>query len=481
MSYERAICWVRRDIRVADHTALAHACASAREVVVVFVFDTTILECLEDRDDRRITFIHDSLTELDARLREHGSMLLVRHGDPVHELPRVVKELKADALFFNHDYEPAARKRDEQVRDAVMEHGCNAGSFKDQVIYEGDEILTGQGTPFRVFTPYKNAWRRRLESGEDEIPPLTRYTPNLSRLAPAAQLKKYSRQWDLKNIGFTRNTLWLEPGEHAADKRLCSFMTHVDDYRKLRDYPALDGTSGLSVHLRFGTVSIRELVRRAVKHGGEGVQTWLDELIWREFYQMILYHFPHVIRQPFRREYKHIQWHGNIEHFDAWCEGRTGYPVVDAAMRHFRATGWMHNRLRMIVASFLTKDLLLDYKLGEAWFARTLLDFDLASNNGNWQWSASTGCDAQPYFRIFNPVTQSRKFDPQGTFIRAHCPELSGFSDRDIHWPSETDISQQHSAGCIIGKDYPAPIVDHGTQREKAIAMFKSAAGNPVL
>lgn len=481
MMYERAICWIRRDLRVADHAALAHACASAGEVAVVFVFDTTILDRLEDRDDRRITFIHDSLVELDAKLREHGSMLLVRHGDPVRELPQVVKELNADAVFFNHDYEPSARARDEKVRIAVMELGGDVHSFKDQVIYEGDEILTGQGTPFRVFTPYKNAWRKRLESGEDEIPPTTPHTPDLSRLAPASHVKRSAHPWDLKDIGFTRNTLWLEPGENAAGKRLRSFLTHVDKYRELRDYPAVDGTSGLSVHLRFGTISIRELVRQALKYNGEGARTWLDELIWREFYQMILFHFPHVVQKSFRAEYEHIHWHGEIEHFNAWREGSTGYPIVDAAMRHFRATGWMHNRLRMIVASFLTKDLLLDYKLGETWFARMLLDFDLASNNGNWQWSASTGCDAQPYFRIFNPITQSRKFDPQGTFIRAHCPELSRFSDKDIHWPSETDMFQQHSAGCIIGEDYPAPIVDHGTQRERAIAMFKTATGSPVI
>lgn len=474
MTHDRAICWIRRDLRLSDHAALAAACAAAREVIPAFIFDTTILDRLEDRDDRRVTFIHRSLRELDRTLRdEYGSMLIVRHGDPRREIPRLAEELGAEAVFINHDYEPAAKERDAAVAEALREAGRTLESFKDQVVYEGMEIVTGVGSPFKVFTPYRNAWLRRVASGEDAIDPLLEHHPDLRRLAPRASIERFATPWSIEEIGFRESTLWLQPGERAARERLEGFMESLDNYHELRDRPALDGTSGLSVHLRFGAISIRELVRRAIGRSSAGARKWLDELIWREFYQMILDCFPHVATSTFRPEYASMRWPGREEHFEAWRQGRTGYPIVDAAMRHFNATGWMHNRLRMIVASFLMKDLLLDYRLGESYFARHLLDFDLASNNGNWQWAASTGCDAQPYFRIFNPIAQSKRFDPDGSFIRRHSPELAGFSDRLIHFPAAAPLQQQRSAGCIVGVDYPAPIVDHAAQRELALQMFR--------
>jgi deoxyribodipyrimidine photo-lyase len=255
---------------------------------------------------------------------------------------------------------------------------------------------------------------------------------------------------------------------------LKSFESQISEYKKARDFPSLDKTSKLSMHFRFGTLSIREAVRLASKIRSEGSRTWLSELIWRDFYQMILDQFPHVEQGCFKKECDQLTWTGDEEHFSAWVNGRTGFPIIDAAMRHFQNTGWMHNRLRMVVASFLTKDLLINWKKGERYFAQKLLDYDFAANNGGWQWSASTGCDAQPYFRVFNPVSQSKKFDPDGEFIRAHIPELKKFSSKYIHCPFETPLSLQMEWGCIIGKNYPEPIVDHATSREAAIKMFKA-------
>jgi deoxyribodipyrimidine photo-lyase len=273
------------------------------------------------------------------------------------------------------------------------------------------------------------------------------------------------RDWTLDKIGFQSNSLWLKPGSKAAFERLKNFIKIVDRYDEYRDIPSVEGTSGLSVHLRFGTISIRELIRQSLKKRNKGSQTWLSELIWRDFYFMILDQFPHVVNGAFKTEYDKIQWPGREEHFEAWCDGKTGYPIVDAAMRHFNKTGWMHNRLRMIVASFLVKDLLIDWRKGESYFARYLLDYDLSANNGGWQWCASTGCDAQPYFRIFNPVAQSKKFDPNGEFIRANVEELKDVSSKKIHEPMESDLFSAQS--------YLAPIVNHSTQRNLALKLFE--------
>lgn len=467
-----ALVWLRRDLRLYDHRALAHAAHDYGRIALCFVFDTNILDLLRDKDDRRVTFIYDSLKELDAALHVRGSMLIVRHGDAKQEIPALAKALDVQAVYTNHDYARYPKGRDADVGTALDKNGITFVTFKDQVIFERDEVVNQQGEPYKVFTPYKKAWLARLGSpqGSGE---LTEENVSLDGLVPADELEHHVHPWTLEDIGFRHSDLWLEPGEKAGRARLHDFMQRIDEYKEKRDFPDAEATSGLSVHLRFGTVSIRECFRLAMQRDSEGARTWVSELIWREFYQMILDQFPHVKREAFKPEYNDLDWQGTEEQFAAWCEGRTGYPLVDAAMRHFNRTGWMHNRLRMVVAMFLTKDLLVSWRKGERYFARYLLDYDTAANNGGWQWSASTGVDAQPYFRVFNPVLQSKKFDPDGAFIRANVPELSGYSDARIHWPVDASPMEQQEAGCIIGEDYPKPIVDHQEQKKKAVAMFK--------
>lgn len=449
--YHRALVWLRRDLRLYDNTALAEATSLAEEVVCAFVFDTTILKELEDKDDRRITFIHRSLEELDSYLRKRGSALLVRHGDPVKEIPAVAKALKCDVVVTAKDFEQAAIARDETVAGKV-----NLVTVLDHIVQEGSSIRNQSGAPFRVFTPYSRQWRAQLTPMM-----IAERKPSHLNFVPLQDIEPLVNPWTLKDIGFEENSLWLEPGEKAARAQLHEFIdTRAKRYKELRNFPAGNHTSWLSAHLRFGTVSIRECFRL-----GMGVnEKWVTELIWREFYSMILQSFPEVETTTFQAQYRDLEWPGTKEHFQKWCDGETGYPIVDAAIRCFNATGWMHNRLRMIVASFLSKDLLCDYRWGEAYFARKLLDFDLASNNGGWQWASSVGCDPQPYFRIFNPLLQSQKFDAKGEFIREWCPELADLSDKEIHWPHDSLLAPE---------GYPAPIVDHAAQRQKALALFK--------
>lgn len=465
--------WFRRDLRVADNAGFAAATAASSRVVPVFVFDTNILDDIEDRSDRRVTFIHESVKELRLKLRAHGSDLVILHGDPLRNIPELAERFDAAAVFTNRDYEPYAKTRDDAVARALAAQGRTLESFKDHVIFESREVEKADGEPYRVFTPYKKAWLRRFD--EDSLqgsPPDLPQEADLSRLAPIQILRGLSDATSMSDLGFAPQQLWLAPGETAARDRLASFLPRIGRYKDDRDLPALEGTSGLSVHLRFGTISIRECVRAARAVVSAGAATWLSELIWREFYQMILDRYPFVVSHAFQKQYDTIRWPGTAEHFEAWCEGRTGYPLVDAAMRHFNATGWMHNRLRMVVAMFLTKDLLVHWRRGEEYFASKLLDFELASNNGGWQWSASTGVDAAPYFRIFNPILQSRKFDPDGTYIRSWVPELRAFDNTLVHWPANADMFTQRTAHCLIGEDYPFPIVDHAAQKEKAIALF---------
>lgn len=465
--------WFRRDLRLTDNAGLAAATAASARVVPVFVFDTNILDGLADRTDRRVTFIFESVRALRRALRAHGSDLLVLHGDPMRRIPALAGQLDAAAVFTNRDYEPYATTRDDAVARTLAAQGCDFVRHKDQVIFERHEVQKDDGEPYRVFTPYKNAWLRRfdecsLEGPAADLP----HEPDLSRLAPIRSLRGLGEDVTMHALGFKSQPLWLEAGETAACERLQAFLPRLPRYKEDRDFPSVEGTSGLSVHLRFGTISIRECVRAARADASPGAQTWLSELIWREFYQMILDRFPFVVRHAFQQRYDTIRWPGSEENFAAWCEGRTGFPIVDAAMRQLNATGWMHNRLRMIVAMFLTKDLLVDWRRGEEYFAAKLLDYELASNNGGWQWSASTGVDAAPYFRVFNPFLQSRKFDPDGAFIRAWVPELRGFDQRHIHAPADVDLFTQQAAQCIIGEDYPFPIVDHASQKERAIALF---------
>jgi deoxyribodipyrimidine photo-lyase len=466
----RALCWLRRDLRTTDNAALAEATFLAGGVAAAFVFDTNILDSLLDRDDRRLTFIHRSLVEVDQKLRAAGSKLVVLHGDPKIEIPKLARALRADTVVASRDYEPYAQQRDEAVAAALQVHGSQLVLVKDSVIREGGELLTQGGAPFRVYGPYARAWRGALVSSRDA----GEHQADLRCLMDRESLLGFDRPWELPDIGFVPSELWLEPGEAAGWRRLNDFASRIADYGKARDFPALDGTSGLSVHLRFGTVSVRQALRFAMAAGSSG-EKWLGELIWRDFYQDILFHHPHVVDLPFQAQYGNLQYPGHDEHFEAWCEGRTGYPIVDAAMRCLNQTGWMHNRLRMVVASFLTKDLLVDYRKGEAYFARKLLDFELASNNGGWQWAASTGADPQPYFRVFNPVLQSQKFDPNGAFIRRYVPELAELQGPALHFPAAATEFELVAARIELGRTYPHPIVDHKEQRERAIELLAAA------
>lgn len=482
---KRSICWLRRDLRLSDHSALAAATRQSDEVVVAFVLDVQILDRLEDRDDRRVSYIMRSLAEVDARLREAGSRLVLLHGDPVEQVPMLAAKLGASAVYANRDTEPYAVARDGRVGEALRQDGRSLQTVKDQVVFEGLEIANSSGEPFRVFTPYSRAWLQKLQASDLEA-----RHPDLSKLCHQDAIVSVLSGgmpdgWDLLGpadpgrIGFQPSPIWLEPGETAALERLAWFESRIDRYALQRDYPAVDATSGISVHLRHGTLSVREALRAARRHPGPGGDKWLMELVWREFYQMILACFPHVVDRSFQPQYDGLEWPGEEAHLEAWKSGATGYPIVDAAMRCLNATGWMHNRLRMVAASFLTKDLLHDWRLGEAYFARRLLDYDLASNNGGWQWAASTGVDAQPYFRIFNPVLQSLKFDPDGAFIRRWVPELSGLEGKGIHWPLDAGPLELAAAGIVLGRDYPLPIVDHHEQKTKALALLSSARPAP--
>jgi deoxyribodipyrimidine photo-lyase len=471
---DSALMWFRRDLRLGDNAALHHCLKSARRVYAAFVFDRAILDDLLAeglRTDRRVDFIHRSLRELDEQLRLQGGALIVRHGLAAEHIVRLAEELRVDAVFANHDYEPYAIERDTTVAAALGKAGRRLHTFKDQVIFERDEVLTGAGRPFSVFTPYRNAWLKSLTPFHLQAYGMQKHLAALAPPPVAAELPP------LEALGFAPSDLdelKVPVGASGGRALFDDFKTRIGRYRETRDYPSVRGPSYLSVHLRFGTVSIRELARFA--HGlaqeSDGAATWLSELIWRDFYQQILYHHPQVVAASFKPEYDRIRWDDAPELFAAWCDGRTGYPLVDAAMTQLNRTGYMHNRLRMVTASFLTKDLGIDWRRGEHYFARRLIDFDLASNNGGWQWAASSGCDAQPYFRIFNPVAQSAKFDPEGSFIRRYLPQLRGLSAREIHAPWLLSSAQQRLAGCVVGADYPAPVVDHAAARESTLARY---------
>lgn len=483
-----ALVWFRRDLRADDQAALYHALKAARRVYCAFIFDRDILDALP-REDRRVEFIRDSLIGLDADLRALGQShgvdgvsLLVRHGHAFQVLPQLAAALHVQAVYANHDDDPAALTRDAQVRGHLADLGIALHTSKDHVVFERSEVLTQGANPYSVFTPYKNAWLRKLEPYFVQAYAVARHAAALAAVPPGVA----SGVPALAAIGFEPtdlHALKLPAGAAGGQAMLADFFERIDRYAQTRDFPAVKGPSYLSMHLRFGTVSIRQLARAAwqrMQAGSRGAEVWLSELIWRDFYHQVLHHHPHVVGHAFKRECDAIRWeHGKHAEamFAAWCEGRTGYPLIDAAMHQLNQTGYMHNRLRMIVASFLVKDLLIDWRWGERYFAEHLNDFDLSANNGGWQWAASTGCDAQPYFRIFNPVSQSQRFDADGAFIRRYLPELKDCDNKSIHAPWLMTPLEQQAAGVVIGRDYPAPVVDHAVVRLQALELFKAVKG----
>ncbi|WP_024304040.1 deoxyribodipyrimidine photo-lyase [Pseudogulbenkiania sp. MAI-1] len=459
-----SLCWFRRDLRLDDHAAIHAALRHSERVICVFVFDRDILEGLP-RQDRRVDFIWHALVELKQALRQCGSDLVVSHGRAVEDIPALAREYGAGTVWASRDCEPAARQRDEEVAAELARHSIRLKTVKDRVIFEQDEVLNGSGKPYTVFTPYRNAWLKKLTPFYLQAYPSTHYLDRLAKLdeTPLPTLAELGfADSGLKRLG-------IHPGMSGAATLFSDFAQRIDRYQQWRDFPAAKGVSYLSAHLRFGTISIRQLAQFAWQQGNAGALKWLDELIWREFYQQLLWHYPRVAEESFKPEYRQLAFPNDEDLFAAWCRGRTGYPLIDAAMRQLEYSGYMHNRLRMVTASFLVKDLLIDWRWGERHFAEKLIDYDLAANNGGWQWAASTGCDAQPWFRIFNPVAQSQKFDPEGKFIRRYLPELAGLDNKAIHAPWQAKMLPP---GFRLGHDYPAPIVDHSVQREKALVLF---------
>ena len=480
-----ALVWLRRDLRLHDHAALHAALSSAQQVVLVFVFDTGILDPLP-RCDRRVEFIRESLVEIDAVLRAMAphAGLICRHGNPLVEIAAVARAVGAGVVVAAHDDEPQALARDAAVAQTLKAAGVHWHSVKDQVVFERREVLTQTGKPYGVFTPYLRAWLARLEAaGMADV--AERSTAGLGRKLAAVDATLACGVPSLRSMGFETSNLrqlGITPGSSGAQALLTDFLLRMGAYEERRNFPSVKGPSYLGVHLRFGTVSIRELVRAALpahRRGDPGARVWLAELVWREFYVQILANFPHVATRAFKPDYDEIQWDGDElaqQRFTAWCAGRTGYPLVDAAMLQLNQSGYMHNRLRMVAGSFLVKHLGLDWRWGERYFAQQLNDFDLASNNGGWQWVASSGCDAQPYFRIFNPMAQSEKFDTQGAFIRRYLPALAQLDAKSIHAPWLARPLELAAAGVVLGEgpdaSYPLPIVDHAQARAKTLLRY---------
>lgn len=427
---EVAIFWFRRDFRLEDNASLFYALKNETNVLPLFVFDREILDKLEDKKDARVQFIHQEIERIKKELRGFGSDITVKYGSPIEIWKELIEEYTIKAVYPNKDYEPYAGERDRQVAELLGQNGAKLHSFKDHVIFEKSEITKDDGDPYVVFTPYSKKWLAAFEAKNFQPFENEKYFDSFYQY----QAKSMPT---LEEMGFEAFEFDYPPREVQ--------IGIVDKYDEQRDIPSIKGTSRLSIHLRFGTVSIRQLVAVAQKHN----DVWLKELIWRDFYQMIISHFPHSAKDSFRPAYDKIPWRNNEDEFEAWCQGKTGYPIVDAGMRELNATGFMHNRVRMITASFLTKHLLIDWRWGEAYFAKKLLDFELASNVGGWQWASGSGCDAAPYFRVFNPELQTKKFDPELKYIKKWVPEFQQITYR--------------------------PIVEHKMARNRAIKTYKKA------
>lgn len=423
--------WFRRDLRLHDNAGLYAALRGEHPVQPIFIFDTEILDELSDRSDARVNFIHESLQRIQEVLVDVGATLDVRIGKPLEVFKQLLDEYSIAAVYTNEDYEPYARKRDESVEQLLAKKKIAFQSFKDQVVFAKDEVLKDDGKPYTVFTPYSRKWRARLQVDPIRPHPSEKHMDRFYRTS----LRSLPT---LNSIGFEKSSIDFPPSTWDA--------ALIKKYAQQRDLPGVTGTSRLGVHLRFGTISVRDLATETAAWS----DSFVNELIWRDFYHTILWHFPKVVHQSFKPEYDSISWRNHVKDFEAWCAGQTGYPIVDAGMRELNTTGYMHNRVRMIVASFLTKHLLIDWRWGEAYFAQKLLDFDLAANNGGWQWAAGSGCDAAPYFRVFNPYLQTQKFDPELKYIRKWVPEWEEFT-------------------------YPKPIVIHEEARKRCLETYAAA------
>lgn len=465
----RILFWFRKDLRLEDNTGLHEAVRAADGNVVPFYTSETAVLSRQDMAGVRVQFVLDSLAALAKDVEKIGSRLALTHGRAVDRVIHAAREVDADAVYWNDEYEPQLRKRDDVVETALRTEGIHVERFHDRLLVPPGAILNKSGEPFKVYTPFRRACEARLLP--EPLPAVTKLAPHdLPHRRPAR----------LVELGYTLNAPPYEAGEAVAKERLSTFVERaLSDYGTKRDFMAVDGTSRLSHHLRFGTISPRTIAHAANEalasrggSAGESLESYISELRWRDFYAHVLYHFPHVETGAFRKEFDDLDWPGEPEWFDAWCEGRTGYPIVDAAMRQLKETGWMHNRARMIVASFLTKDLHTDWRKGELHFMKRLIDGDLASNNGGWQWAASTGTDAQPSFRIFNPVLQGRRFDPDGQYVKRWVPELKNLGARHIHAPWELRHDMLGAAGIRLGETYPERIVDHLEQRDVALELY---------
>lgn len=471
----KALFWFRRDLRLEDNAGLYFALKECDLVAPIFIFDKKILNELPT-EDRRVEFIWNILNNLKRELQSLGSDIVVKYGFSEQEVISLAKKFKVDAVYTNEDYEPNARQRDDTIRDGLANFNIEFKSYKDTVIFSQNDILTPQGQPYTVFTHYKNAWKKKLTKEEYKSYTVSNHYAKLAKF-------KFEALPSLESIGFKATNLSsmrLEASPNGAKELFERFkLKIIAHYKTLREVPSVSGVSYLSVYNRFGIISIRTIINQVFQlinvsdpKRAENAQCWLDELIWREFYMQLLYHYPHIAYESFKSEYKYFPWENNFTHFQSWCDGETGYPLVDAAMKQLNETGYMHNRLRMVVSSFLCKTLLIDYKMGEEYFALKLMDFDLSANNGGWQWAASTGCDNVPYLRMFNPIKQSEKIDPETRFIKKYLPIFKNVPSKYLHepWKFKNELNE---LGVILGKDYPNPIVDYQERRKIALATYE--------